>query len=285
MAIKLMQRLRASGMRCRPATGNIAGHGSRRRGRRSRPWSRRPQTSRSPTSGRDRASLRYTRPRRSPPRLAASASGMEKSLRAAAQDRPGSPASLSVVARLAIASWTRTARFVFLDETATTTAMVRRHGRSRAGARLVDAVPHGHWKTTTFIAGLRQAGIVAPLALDGLMTGIAFRAYVEQFLVPALEPGDLVVLDNLAAHKVDGVHRGVAAVGCLGPLPAALQPRFEPDRAGLRQAQGPAPQSCHPHQRRAMVDHRPPARLDAAQANAPTPSPPAAMFPPKSKVL
>jgi len=105
------------------------------------------------------------------------------------------------------------ARFVFLDETATSTVMVRRYGRSPAGARLVDAVPHGHWKTTTLIAGLRQTGLVAPLVLDGPMTGIAFRAYVEQFLAPALEPGDVVVLDNLAAHKVDGVHQGVAAAG------------------------------------------------------------------------
>jgi hypothetical protein len=68
------------------------------------------------------------------------------------------------------------ARFGFLDETATTTAMARRYGRSPAGSRLVDALPHGHWQTTTFIAGQRRTGIVAPLVLDGPMTGLAFRA-------------------------------------------------------------------------------------------------------------
>jgi transposase len=119
------------------------------------------------------------------------------------------------------------ARFVFLDETATTTAMARRYGRSRAGARLGDAVPHGHWKTTTFISGLRQTGIVAPLVLDGPMTGIAFRAYVEQFLAPALEPGDVVVLDNLTAHKVDGVHQMVAAAGAS----VLYLPPYSPDLA------------------------------------------------------
>jgi transposase len=91
--------------------------------------------------------------------------------------------------------------------------MARRYGRSHSDRRLVAAVPHGHWRTTTFIAGLRQSGIVAPLVLDGPMTGIAFRAYVEQFLAPALEPGDVVVLDHLAAHKVDGVRQAITAVG------------------------------------------------------------------------
>jgi transposase len=105
------------------------------------------------------------------------------------------------------------ARFIFLDETGTATNMARRYGRSPSGTRLVAAVPHGHWKTTTFIAGLRQGGIIAPLVLDGPMTGPAFRAYVEQFLAPALTPGDVVVLDNLAAHKVAGVRQALAAAG------------------------------------------------------------------------
>jgi transposase len=105
------------------------------------------------------------------------------------------------------------ARFVFLDETGTATNMARRYGRSPSDRRLVAAVPHGHWRTTTFIAGLRQTGIVAPLVLDGAMTGTAFRAYVEQFLAPALGPGDVVVLDDLAAHRVDGVRQAIAAAG------------------------------------------------------------------------
>ena len=105
------------------------------------------------------------------------------------------------------------ARFVFIDETGTATNMARRYGRGPLGARLVAAVPHGHWRTTTLVAGLRQSGVIAPLVLDGPMTGAVFRAYVEQFLAPALTPGDVVVLDNLAAHKVAGVRQALAAAG------------------------------------------------------------------------
>jgi transposase len=105
------------------------------------------------------------------------------------------------------------ARFVFIDETGTATNLARRYGRSPSGARLVAAVPHGHWRTTTFIAGLRQTGVIAPLVLDGPMTGRAFRAYGAQFLAPALAPGDVVVLDNLAAHQADGVRQAIAAAG------------------------------------------------------------------------
>jgi transposase len=119
------------------------------------------------------------------------------------------------------------ARFVFLDETGTATNLARRYGRSPSGARLVAAVPHGHWRTTTFIAGLRQTGIVAPLVLDGPMTGLALRAYVEQFLAPALEPGDVVVLDNLAAHKIAGVRQAIAAAGAS----ILYLPPYSPDLA------------------------------------------------------
>ena len=105
------------------------------------------------------------------------------------------------------------ARFVFIDETGTATNLARRYGRGPLGERLVAAVPQGHWKTTTLVAGLKQSGIVAPLVLDGPITGPAFRAYVEQFLAPALEPGDVVVLDNLPAHKVDGVRQAIVAAG------------------------------------------------------------------------
>ena len=105
------------------------------------------------------------------------------------------------------------ARFVFLEETATATNMARRYGRCPSEERLVAAVSRGHWQTTTFIAGLRQSGLIGPLVLDGPMTGAAFKAYVEQVLAPALAPGDVVVMDNLAAHKVDGVQQAVAAAG------------------------------------------------------------------------
>jgi transposase len=135
------------------------------------------------------------------------------------------------------------ARFVFLDETGTATNMTRRYGRTLSGTRLVAAVPHGHWRTTTFVAGLRQSGIIAPLVLDGPMTGTAFRAYVEQFLAPALAPGDVVVLDNLAAHKVAGVREAIAAAGAsilyLPPYSPDLNPieqLFAKFKALLRKA-------------------------------------------------
>jgi transposase len=120
---------------------------------------------------------------------------------------------------------------VFLDETGTATNMARRYGRSPSGRRRVAAVPHGHWRTTTFVAGLRQTGIVAPLVLDGRMTGPAFRAYVEQFLTPSLDPGDVVVLDNLAAHKVDGVRQAIAAAGAS----TLYLPPYSPDLNPIEQ--------------------------------------------------
>lgn len=102
------------------------------------------------------------------------------------------------------------AAFVFIDETGAATNMVRTYGWGPRSERLVDATPHGHWFTTTFVAGLRESGVIAPLVLDGPMTGDAFLAYVEQFLAPALQPSDVVVMDNLAAHKVAGGSAGSA---------------------------------------------------------------------------
>jgi transposase len=134
-------------------------------------------------------------------------------------------------------------RFVFLDETGASTNMVRRYGWSPQGERLVDAAPHGHWRTTTFVAGLRSTGFVAPLVLDGPMTGEIFRAYVQQFLAPALAPGDVVVMDNLAAHKVAGVRDAIEATGAsVMPLPAyspdlnPIEQAFAKLKAGLRKA-------------------------------------------------
>src|SRR4051812_12434195 len=105
------------------------------------------------------------------------------------------------------------ARFVFIDEPAQTTGMPRLYGWGPRGERLVDAVPASHWKTTTVVAGLRASGIIAPFVLDGPMTGAVFRAYVEQVLAPALEPGDAVVMDNLSLHKVAGVKEAIRAAG------------------------------------------------------------------------
>ena len=102
---------------------------------------------------------------------------------------------------------------MFIDETWATTAMARRYGRARRGARVVGAVPHGHWKTTTVIAALRHDGLSAPCVFDGAINGARFLAYVEQALAPTLRPGDVVVLDNLPAHKVKGVRAAIAAAG------------------------------------------------------------------------
>jgi transposase len=102
---------------------------------------------------------------------------------------------------------------VFIDETWATTNMARHHGRVRRGQRLVAAVPHGHWKTTTFLAALRHDRISAPCVFDGAINGERFRAWVEQALAPTLGPGDLVIMDNLGAHKVQGVRDAIEARG------------------------------------------------------------------------
>jgi hypothetical protein len=98
-------------------------------------------------------------------------------------------------------------RLVFIDETAVTTKMVRHHGRSLRGERLVASVPHGHWKTLTLIAALRINGLTAPYVIDGAMDGPSFLAYVEQVLAPTLRKNDIVFMDNLRTHKIDGSRR------------------------------------------------------------------------------
>jgi transposase len=105
------------------------------------------------------------------------------------------------------------ARLVFVDETWAATNLARRYGRCPKGERLVMPVPHGHWKTTTFVAALRLDGLTAPVVIDGAMTGDLFVAYVEQQLAPALRPGDVVVMDNLACHKRAGVRAAIEAAG------------------------------------------------------------------------
>ncbi len=104
-------------------------------------------------------------------------------------------------------------RLVFLDETAVTTKMVRLCGRNRRGERLVGREPHGHWKTVSFVAGLRHDRMIAPFVLDGAMNGEVFRAYIEQSLAPALKRGYIVIMDNVSTHKVSGVSEAIEAVG------------------------------------------------------------------------
>jgi transposase len=105
-------------------------------------------------------------------------------------------------------------KLVFLDETWAKTNMTRTRGYAPRGQRLRDGAPHGHWQTTTFVGALRVSGFIAPLVVDGAVNGELFRAYVEQQLVPALRPGDVVVMDNLSSHTVAGVRRAIRAAGC-----------------------------------------------------------------------
>jgi transposase len=91
--------------------------------------------------------------------------------------------------------------------------MARRYGRCPKGERLFAPVPWGHWKTTTFLAGLRVEGIVAPCVRDGPMDGASFHAYVEQLLAPILRPGDIVIIDNRSSHKVAGIRSMIEASG------------------------------------------------------------------------
>jgi transposase len=102
---------------------------------------------------------------------------------------------------------------VFIDESGARTNLVRQYGRCLRGRRLVHYAPHGHWKTTTLVVALREAGLTAPMVLDGAMNGKAFLAYVQQVLVPTLQPGDLVVLDNLSSHKSAGVRQAMEQAG------------------------------------------------------------------------
>ena len=121
--------------------------------------------------------------------------------------------------------------------------MARRHGRAMRGQRCRAPVPHGHWKTTTFTGALRLAGMTAPMVLDGPMNGAAFQAYVGQVLVPTLSPGDIVVMDNLPAHKATAVRIAIEAAGAWLLYLPPYSPDFNPIenafarlKAGLRKA-------------------------------------------------
>ncbi len=119
-------------------------------------------------------------------------------------------------------------RLVFIDETWASTKMARSHGRAPRGQRLRMSVPHGHWKTTTFVAGLRLSGMVAPMVLDGPINGEAFEAYVSQFLVPELRPGDIVIMDNLGSHKGRAVRDAIQAAGARLLFLPPYSPDFNP---------------------------------------------------------
>jgi transposase len=117
------------------------------------------------------------------------------------------------------------ARLVFIDETCSNTAMVRLRGRAPRGERLVGYAPHGHWKTITFVGGLRQRGMTAPFVLEGAINGSMFLAYVKQCLVPTLKRGEIVLMDHLPVHKVTGVAEAIAAAGAT----LIYLPKYSPD--------------------------------------------------------
>ena len=104
-------------------------------------------------------------------------------------------------------------RLVFVDETGAATNMARRYGRGPRGKRVDGPVPHGHWKTTTFVGGLTSRGFIAPYVTDGAMNGTLFKAWVEQMLAPALRPGDIVIRVKLSAHKIVGIRETIEAQG------------------------------------------------------------------------
>jgi transposase len=113
-----------------------------------------------------------------------------------------------------------------------TTKMVRHHGRAPRGKRLVGCVPHGHWKTLTFVAALRIDGLTATCTIDGVMDGASFLAYVQQVLVPTLRKGDIVFMDNLPFHKVAGVREAIEAAGAT----LRFLPAYSPDLNPIEQA-------------------------------------------------
>ena len=117
---------------------------------------------------------------------------------------------------------------MFIDETWASTNMARLRGRAPRGERLRAGIPHGHWKTTTFVAGLRLTGMVAPMVLDGPINRDAFLAYVNQVLVPELTPGDIVVMDNLSSHKGAGVREAIEAAGAHLLYLPPYSPDFNP---------------------------------------------------------
>jgi len=121
---------------------------------------------------------------------------------------------------------------VFLDETGATTKMARLRGRSLRGERCRASIPHGHWKTTTLVAGLRLEGVVAPMVIDGAMNGNAFTAYAVHFLAPTLAPGDIVIMDNLPAHKVAWAREAIEKAGAK----LLFLPPYSPDFNPIEQA-------------------------------------------------
>jgi transposase len=123
------------------------------------------------------------------------------------------------------------AHLVFIDETAVSTNMVRLWGRGPRGVELIGYTPHGYWKTVTFVAALRHNKMVAPMVVDGAMTAEMFLAYIEQCLVPTLTRGDIVVMDNLAAHKAPAIREAIERARAT----LLYLPKYSPDLNPIEQ--------------------------------------------------
>src|SRR6202142_950723 len=147
-------------------------------------------------------------------------------------------------------------RLVFIDETGTNTKMTRARGRCDRGERLRSKAPFGHWKTQTFVAGLRCGALTAPWVVDAPMDRAIFETYVRTQLLPTLQEGDIVILDNLPAHKSPPRRTSHPRARGLARVSAALQPRPQSHRNGLRQTQGASARHGYEHHRRTLEGHR-----------------------------
>src|SRR5271167_4310172 len=154
---------------------------------------------------------------------------LQKSLRAAEQDRPDVATARKDLQKRQPRLDPK--QLVFIDETSVSTTITRLYGRAPQGERLVQKVPHGNWKTVTFIAALRHDRVTAPFVLEGPMTGEMFKAYTEQCLAPTLKKGDIVYMDNVSVHKVDGIEEAIEARNA---IPFYL-PAFSPDLNPIEQ--------------------------------------------------
>ena len=126
-------------------------------------------------------------------------------------------------------------RLIFLDECGANTKLARLYGRAKRGERCRAAIPHGHWKTTTLVAGLSSDGIIAPMILDGAIDGEMFSAYVTTLLAPCLMPGDIVIMDNLPAHKVSGARKAIEDAGAKLVFLPPYSPDFNPIEKAIAQ--------------------------------------------------
>lgn len=149
--------------------------------------------------------------------------GSKKTIFASEQDRP----DVALARQLWAASQVDLdfTSLVFVDETGTTTSMVRTHGWGKKGRKLLGKTPHGHWMTQTFVAGLKHDGILAPMLIPCPMTGKIFQQWLEEWLIPEMKTGSIVVIDNLPAHKVAGIRQCLEKAG-MGLL---YLPPYSPD--------------------------------------------------------